>query len=239
MNVLELFRPIKTFVFDIDGVLTNSQLLATEEGNLLRSVNIKDGYAIQLAVKKGYNLWIISGGTSAAMQTRFQNLGMKEVHIKVKDKKPLFNDLISRYNVAQETLLYMGDDMPDLAVMQECGLPVCPADACPEIKRFLDKIIEMGKFQSELYLPVRPSLFPNAVLQLHFGRKFKMFRDVAVDERNKPLLVEVIGDALAVLNIAITVIDGPSALSSKLDVGVAANDGLGRGYEWFRVDESP
>ena len=66
-----------------------------------------------------------------------------------------------------------------------------------------------------------------------------MFRDVAVDERNKPLLVEVIGDALAVLNIAITVIDGPSALSSKLDVGVAANDGLGRGYEWFRVDESP
>lgn len=134
MNVLELFRPIKTFVFDIDGVLTNSQLLATEEGNLLRSVNIKDGYAIQLAVKKGYNLWIISGGTSAAMQTRFQNLGMKEVHIKVKDKKPLFNDLISRYNVAQETLLYMGDDMPDLAVMQECGLPVCPADACPEIK---------------------------------------------------------------------------------------------------------
>ena len=79
MNVLELFRPIKTFVFDIDGVLTNSQLLATEEGNLLRSVNIKDGYAIQLAVKKGYNLWIISGGTSVAMQTRFQNLGMKDI----------------------------------------------------------------------------------------------------------------------------------------------------------------
>lgn len=134
MNLLELFTPIKTFVFDIDGVLTNSQLLATEDGHLLRSVNIKDGYAIQLAVKKGYHLWIISGGTSAAMQTRFQNLGMKEAHIRVQDKKALFHELIAKYNTSPETILYMGDDMPDLAVMQLCGLPTSPADACPEVK---------------------------------------------------------------------------------------------------------
>jgi len=133
MNVLELFKPIRTFVFDIDGVLTNSQLLATEDGHLLRSVNIKDGYAIQLAVKKGYHLWIISGGNSAAMQTRFQNLGMKEAHIRVQDKKALMQELITKYNAAPETILYMGDDMPDLQVMQMCGLPAAPADACAEV----------------------------------------------------------------------------------------------------------
>ena len=132
MNVLELFKPIRTFVFDIDGVLTNSQLLATEDGHLLRSVNIKDGYAIQLAVKKGYYLWIISGGNSAAMQTRFQNLGMKEAHIRVQDKKALMQELVTKYNTSPETILYMGDDMPDLQVMQMCGLPTCPSDACPE-----------------------------------------------------------------------------------------------------------
>lgn len=134
MNVLELFAPIRTLVFDIDGVLTNSQLLATEEGHLLRSVNIKDGYAIQLAVKKGYNLWIISGGTSAAMQTRFQNLGMKEAHIRIKDKKALLHELVEKYDTPLEEILYMGDDIPDYAVMKMVGLPVCPADACPEIK---------------------------------------------------------------------------------------------------------
>lgn len=132
MNVLELFKPIRTFVFDIDGVLTNSQLLATEDGHLLRSVNIKDGYAIQLAIKKGYHLWIISGGNSAAMQTRFQNLGMKEAHIRVQDKKALMQELVTKYNTSPETILYMGDDMPDLQVMQMCGLPTCPSDACPE-----------------------------------------------------------------------------------------------------------
>jgi 3-deoxy-D-manno-octulosonate 8-phosphate phosphatase (KDO 8-P phosphatase) len=132
MNVLKLFKPIRTFVFDIDGVLTNSQLLATEDGHLLRSVNIKDGYAIQLAIKKGYHLWIISGGNSAAMQTRFQNLGMKEAHIRVQDKKALMQELVTKYNTSPETILYMGDDMPDLQVMQMCGLPTCPSDACPE-----------------------------------------------------------------------------------------------------------
>lgn len=134
MNVLELFKPIRTFVFDVDGVLTNSQLLATEEGHLLRSVNIKDGYALQHAVKKGYNIWIISGGTSIAIETRFKNLGLKEVHIRIKDKKTLFKQLVEKYNCPTAEILYMGDDIPDYAVMQEVGLPTCPADACPEIK---------------------------------------------------------------------------------------------------------
>lgn len=134
MNVLEQFAPIRTLIFDIDGVLTNSQILATEEGHLLRSVNIKDGYAIQLAIKKGYNIWIISGGTSDAMKTRFENLGMKEVHIRVKDKKALLQELMTKHNTNAAEMLYMGDDIPDYGVMKLVGLPVCPADACPEIK---------------------------------------------------------------------------------------------------------
>lgn len=134
MNVLELFTPIKTFIFDVDGVLTNSQLLAMEDGSLLRNVNIKDGYALQLAVKKGYQLWIISGGNSKAIQTRFKNLGLEEVHISVKDKKALLQELAAKHKLPLETALYMGDDIPDYAVMQLCGLPTCPADACDEIK---------------------------------------------------------------------------------------------------------
>lgn len=134
MNVLELFKPIRTFIFDVDGVLTNSHLLATEEGHLLRSVNIKDGYALQLAVKKGYNMWIISGGNSEAIKTRFVNLGLQEVHIKVKDKKALLAELAQKHSISLETALYMGDDIPDYAVMQLCGLPTSPSDACNEIK---------------------------------------------------------------------------------------------------------
>lgn len=134
MNVLELFTPIKTFIFDVDGVLTNSTLLATEEGHLLRQVNIKDGYALQLAVKKGYNVWIISGGSSEAIKVRFQNLGLTEVHIKVKDKKALLQQLVEKHNLPLDTALYMGDDIPDYAVMQMCGLPTAPADGCTEVK---------------------------------------------------------------------------------------------------------
>lgn len=134
MNTLEQFTKVKTFVFDVDGVLTNSHLLATEDGHLLRSVNIKDGYAIQLAVKKGYNVWIISGGTSEAIRTRFQRLGMTEVHIRITDKKKLLHELIEKNQVETDTILYMGDDIPDYAVMQACGVPTCPADACTEIK---------------------------------------------------------------------------------------------------------
>lgn len=147
MNVLELFKPIRTFIFDVDGVLTDSHLLATEDGHLLRTVNIKDGYALQLAVKKGYNIWIISGGNSEAIKTRFINLGLQEVHIRVKDKKALLKDLADKHNLPLEHALYMGDDIPDYAVMQLCGLPTCPADACNEIKSISKYIspIEGGK----------------------------------------------------------------------------------------------
>lgn len=134
MNVLELFAPIRTFVFDIDGVMTDGSLLVTETGDLLRSMNIRDGYATELAVKKGYNVWVISGGKQEAPALRLRKLGVKETHIAVPDKKKLLLELFEKYQAEPAQALYMGDDIPDYAVMQICGLPTCPADAAPEIK---------------------------------------------------------------------------------------------------------
>lgn len=134
MNILELFAPIKTFVFDVDGVLTNGSLLVTEEGHLLRSMNIKDGYAIQLAIKKGYKVWILSGARSEGVRLRLQKLGVIDVHIGIETKKELLQEIALNSKTEYESVLYMGDDIPDLAAMQLCGLPCCPADAVPEIK---------------------------------------------------------------------------------------------------------
>jgi 3-deoxy-D-manno-octulosonate 8-phosphate phosphatase (KDO 8-P phosphatase) len=135
MNVLELFQPIKVFVFDVDGVLTDGSLLLNEDGNMLRSMNIKDGFALQLAIKKGYKIWIISGGTSEAVKSRLQKLGLTDVHIAVKNKKRLLQELMLSNNVSAANMLYMGDDIPDLEVMQICSLPCCPADAVIEIQQ--------------------------------------------------------------------------------------------------------
>jgi 3-deoxy-D-manno-octulosonate 8-phosphate phosphatase (KDO 8-P phosphatase) len=134
MNILELFAPIKTFVFDVDGVLTDGSLMLTEDGHMLRSMNIKDGYAMQLAIKKGYKVLIISGGRSEAVRARLNRLGIVDVHIGIESKKELLHDLAISSQTSFESVLYMGDDIPDYAVMQLCGLPCCPADAVPEIK---------------------------------------------------------------------------------------------------------
>lgn len=135
MNVLDLFNPIKVFVFDIDGVLTDGTLHVQESGELLRRMNIKDGYALQLAVKKGYKVWVISGGSSTAVKKRLEGLGVTEVHISVKDKVALLTQLATAAGVQAEQMLYMGDDMPDIAAMQYCGLRTCPADAVGELKQ--------------------------------------------------------------------------------------------------------
>jgi 3-deoxy-D-manno-octulosonate 8-phosphate phosphatase (KDO 8-P phosphatase) len=134
MNILALFQPVKAFVFDIDGVLTDGNLLITESGDLLRQMSIRDGYAVELAVKKGYHVWIISGGRQEAPCIRLKKLGVTEAHYAVPDKKLLLQRLFDQYKINPSETLYMGDDIPDYAVMQLCGLPTCPADAVPEIK---------------------------------------------------------------------------------------------------------
>jgi 3-deoxy-D-manno-octulosonate 8-phosphate phosphatase (KDO 8-P phosphatase) len=134
MNVLSPFSQIDTFVFDIDGVLTDGSLLITESGELLRKMSIRDGFALQYAVKKGYRVWIISGGKQEAPILRLRRLGITEVHIDVANKKELLQSLWHQYDVRPENTLYMGDDIPDFDAMKSCGLASCPADAVPEIK---------------------------------------------------------------------------------------------------------
>ncbi|WP_158795269.1 HAD family hydrolase [Pedobacter sp. L105] len=132
--LLQKLKDITTFVFDVDGVLTSGDVLAAESGELLRTFNIKDGYALQLAVKKGYHVCIISGGSGQAMQKRFAGLGIPEVFLGVSDKVVVFNDYLERNHLSAAEVLYMGDDLPDFNVMKLVGIPTCPADASPEIK---------------------------------------------------------------------------------------------------------
>lgn len=132
--LLQKLKEITTFVFDVDGVLTNGEIQASESGELLRTFNIKDGYALQLAVKKGYHVCIISGGSGQAMAKRFAGLGIPEVFLGVADKVEVFYDYIKRNKILAQEVLYMGDDLPDYKVMQLAGVAACPADAAEEIK---------------------------------------------------------------------------------------------------------
>jgi len=140
MNVLEFFTPIRVFVFDIDGVLTDGMLHVQEDGELLRRMNIKDGYALQLAIKKGYKVWVISGGKTNATKKRLEKLGVEEVYVGVEDKVTLLEQKIKATGIVKESILYMGDDMPDLSAMQLCGLKTCPADAVAEIRSIANYI---------------------------------------------------------------------------------------------------
>ena len=133
-NLIENFKRVKAFIFDIDGVLTNGQVLVTEEGHMLRSMNIKDGYALQLAVKKGYNVAVISGSVSKPCAERLEYLGVRNVFMKVKDKEEILAQFLLSNHLKWEETLFMGDDIPDLEVMKLVGLSACPADAVPEIK---------------------------------------------------------------------------------------------------------
>jgi len=128
-----IFKNIKALVFDCDGVMTNGTAMMTEQGEALRSFNIKDGYALQHAVKQGIVVAIISGGSGEGMRHRFTNLGVKDIYLGLAHKMDTFNDLCKKYDLMPEQVLYMGDDMPDIPILQLCGLPCCPKDAASEV----------------------------------------------------------------------------------------------------------
>ena len=115
-----------------------------DDGQMLRRMSIRDGYAIQLAIKKGYQVVIISGGDSEAVRIRMNKLGVKNVFLKVEDKKQQLDDFLKLHNISLVQVLFMGDDIPDYAVMKKAGLPCCPADAAPEIKQ-ISKYITVRK----------------------------------------------------------------------------------------------
>lgn len=133
-NYKEKLKKVTTFMFDYDGVMTDGTLILQHEGNPLRSANVKDGYVLQLAIKLGYNVVIISGGFSQSVENRFGALNITDVFLGVRDKMIVFNDYIKEKNIKAEQIVYMGDDIPDYKVMKKVGVPVCPADAVEEIK---------------------------------------------------------------------------------------------------------
>lgn len=135
MNFKQLLPQVTTFIFDVDGVLSSNLVGLFPGVEPVRTANIKDGYAMQLAVKKGYRLIIITGGKSEAVEERYLKLGLEDVYMRSAVKMVQFNEVVKKYNLSMDEIVYMGDDIPDLEVMTKVGVPCCPADASPEIKK--------------------------------------------------------------------------------------------------------
>lgn len=125
---------IKGFAFDVDGVLSADIIPLHPNGEPCRTVNIKDGYAIQLAVRKGFEIAIITGGRTEAVRKRFEGLGVQHIYMGASIKIESFEKWVQATGLQHDEILYMGDDIPDYEVMKKVGLPCCPADAAPEIK---------------------------------------------------------------------------------------------------------
>ncbi len=125
---------IRAFAFDVDGVLSPSTIPLGEDGYPRRMVNIKDGYALQLAVKKGYKICIITGGTGDAIQKRYEGLGIRDIFMGSSKKLPVLKEWMAKEGLKPEEVAYMGDDIPDLPCMRYVGLPCAPYDACWEAK---------------------------------------------------------------------------------------------------------
>jgi 3-deoxy-D-manno-octulosonate 8-phosphate phosphatase (KDO 8-P phosphatase) len=133
-SFLSKLKDISTFIFDVDGVLTDGTVFVLETGEQCRAFNIKDGYALQLAVKCGYNVCAISGSRSKSALHRLHSLGIRDVYMGAHTKTETLKIYLEEKRVSPESVLYMGDDIPDLQAMKMVGLPVCPADAAEEVK---------------------------------------------------------------------------------------------------------
>jgi 3-deoxy-D-manno-octulosonate 8-phosphate phosphatase (KDO 8-P phosphatase) len=133
-NFKEGLKDIKAFAFDVDGVLSRPEVYLHPSGELMRSMNTKDGYALQYAVKRGYPIAIITGGKSENVALRFKGLGITDIYLGSAFKPDDFQDFLFKYGLEAKEVLYMGDDLPDYEVMQKSGVPCCPADAVEEIK---------------------------------------------------------------------------------------------------------
>ncbi len=133
-NFKQKLTKIKTFIFDVDGVLTDGKVFVFENGDVVRNMNSKDGYAIHLAVKKNYRIVIISGGNNVAIKNMLIKAGVKDIFINQHDKLQCYKDFIAENELSEEEVLYMGDDLPDWEVMSRVGVAVCPNDAATEIK---------------------------------------------------------------------------------------------------------
>ena len=128
-------KRIKAIIFDVDGVLSAETITLAADGEPLRTVNIKDGYAIQLAVKMGLRMVILTGGKTEAVRLRYERLGVEDIYMGCAVKVKTYEEFLRKYDLTDADVMYMGDDIPDLEIMRRVGCPVCPKDACPDIRR--------------------------------------------------------------------------------------------------------
>ncbi|MBP5259740.1 MAG: HAD-IIIA family hydrolase [Paludibacteraceae bacterium] len=140
INYKEILPHIKAFVFDVDGVLSRTTVGMDESGKPLRTTSVKDGYALQLAVKHGYRIAIITGANTETIRMRYQYLGIEDIYLSSTYKIKDYEDFKLRHGLQDGEILYMGDDIPDLPVLKKVGLPVCPADAAQEVKEAVSYI---------------------------------------------------------------------------------------------------
>lgn len=130
----EYLEHITTFIFDVDGVLTDGTILVSTDGDMLRTMHTKDGFAIKTAIQAGFRVCVISGGTNEGVRKRLNGLGMTDVYLGIHNKIDQLNDYMTKNNIKSENVLFMGDDIPDIPVMKLVGLPCCPQDAVQEVK---------------------------------------------------------------------------------------------------------
>lgn len=140
MNYKAKLHEIKAFVFDYDGVISDGNIWSANDTIIVRSGNVKDGYAMQYALRKGYLIAILSGGSGDSIRSRMKMLGVADVYLGSHRKKEIFEDFLKDKQLLPEQVLYVGDDIPDYDVMRLAGVSACPADAAEEIKAVADYI---------------------------------------------------------------------------------------------------
>ena len=139
-NYQTKLQHITTFIFDFDGVLSDGKIYVLPDGDQMRATDVKDGYALQYALRKGYHVAVISGGYSETMRLRYQSFTGMDIYLKVRDKVEAFHEYLKRYNLTPDEVMFVGDDIPDYKVMMMAGLKCCPADASHEIRQIADYV---------------------------------------------------------------------------------------------------
>ena len=141
-NFIEDIARVEAIVLDVDGVMTDGGIIPTPDGDFIRRYNAKDGYAIASAIREGLKICIISGGRGRMLENRLQMLGVTRYYLNCMDKVAAIREFVADYNVDLESVIYMGDDIPDLECMRLVGVPVCPSDAAMEV-------VEASRYISE------------------------------------------------------------------------------------------
>ena len=139
-NYKTLLKNVSAFVFDVDGVMTNGQIMITTEGEMYREMNTRDGFAIKCALERDYKVAIISGGTNEGVRKRLETLGVDKVYLGIHKKDIAFDDFLKTYDIDPEEVLCMGDDVPDLSLLEKVGVATCPQDAVSDVKKIVDYV---------------------------------------------------------------------------------------------------